>query len=74
MNNQLQTIFFIFIVVWSLFWKAYALWRAGRNNQRWWFIAIYLLSTLGIIEIIYLVFFQKGKSKFRLRKRKSKED
>jgi hypothetical protein len=72
MNSQLQTAFFVAIVVWSLFWKAYALWRAGRNNQKWWFIGIYLLSTLGIIEIIYLVFFQKGKSKIKLPKRSSK--
>jgi len=30
------------------------LWRAARNNHKWWFLAILLLNTLGILEMIYV--------------------
>jgi len=42
------------LAVWSLFWKGTALWHASRRNQGWWFIAMLLLNTAGILEIVYL--------------------
>lgn len=53
--------FFYIIVVWSLIWKGIALWHAARNEQRAWFIALLLINTIGILEIIYLLFFRKRK-------------
>ena len=47
------------IILWSLVWKGFALWRAGRDNQPIWFIALLLINTAGILEIIYLLFFSK---------------
>ncbi len=38
-----------------------ALWKAARNGQPAWFIAILVINTLALLEIIYLVFFQKKK-------------
>ena len=35
--------------------KGFALWRAGRNNDKGWFIALMIVNTLGILEVIYLV-------------------
>jgi len=58
LNNQLLL---LLIVAWSMFWKGWALWRAARNNQRYWFIAILLINTLGVLEIIYLNWFSKKK-------------
>lgn len=49
------------ILVWSMFWKAMALWRATKANQRYWFIGMLLINTLGILEIIYLIRFAKNK-------------
>lgn len=49
----------IFLSLWSLFWKGLALWRASRENQRNWFIALLVLNTLGLGEIIYLTWFAK---------------
>ncbi len=46
---------------WSLLWKGLALWNAAKNNQRNWFIAILILNTVGIIEILYLFVFAKKK-------------
>lgn len=47
-------IFFLFITVWSIAWKGFALWKAGRNNSPIWFIILLLVNTLGLLEIIYL--------------------
>src|SRR3989344_1475810 len=51
---------FVMLAVWSLIWKGLALWRAGRNNQMYWFIALLIINTAGILEIIYIAFFQKN--------------
>ncbi|MDP3917526.1 MAG: DUF5652 family protein [Nanoarchaeota archaeon] len=47
-------------IFWELFWKGIALWKTGRHNQMGWFIAILLVNSLGILPIIYLLFFQKS--------------
>ena len=49
------------VIIWELVFKALALWRAARNNQLSWFIVLSILNTLGILEIIYILFFQKKK-------------
>ena len=46
-------------IIWSLAWKGVALWRSARRNDVWWFIAIMIVNTLGILEIIYIVFFSE---------------
>ena len=48
------TLLFVFLSIWSVVWKAIALWRAGRNNHMGWFIVMFLINTLGILEIIYI--------------------
>jgi hypothetical protein len=49
----------VLLVIWTLFWKGWALWRAARNEQKIWFAALLILNLLGILEITYLLFFQK---------------
>ncbi len=39
--------------------KGYALWYAAKRGEKWWFIAILVVNTAGILEIVYLVFFVK---------------
>lgn len=57
-------IFFLIIVLWQLFWKGLALWKAARNNHKKWFVALLVIQTLGLMEIIYVYFFSsKEKSK-----------
>lgn len=50
-------------VVWALFWKGIALYKAARNEQKGWFVTLLLLNTLGILEIIYLLFFSTRNAK-----------
>ena len=45
--------------LWTLVWKGLALWHAARNGQPWWFVALLLINTLGILEIVYLFGFVK---------------
>lgn len=52
------------IITWSLVWKALALWHSARNNQLVWYIALLVINTVGILEIIYLLFFRKKKPKY----------
>lgn len=47
------------LIIWSLAWKGVALWKAAELRQKWWFVVILLLNTLGLLEIIYLFFVAK---------------
>ena len=44
--------------------KGFALWHAAKHNQRWWFIALLIINTLGILEIVYLVWFRPSSPYF----------
>lgn len=51
----LQNQWLLFLVaLWTLPWKGWALWRAARLGQKKWFIVILVVSTLGVLEILYL--------------------
>ncbi|MSR73366.1 hypothetical protein EXS61_02065 [Candidatus Parcubacteria bacterium] len=47
------------LMAWSLIWKGFALWKAGRLSHKKWFVFILVLNTLGILDIIYLYFVAK---------------
>lgn len=56
------TVFTIFIIaVWSAVWKALALWKSARKNDLVWFIVFIIVNTLGILEILYIYVFSKGR-------------
>ena len=50
-----------FASLWELCWKGFGLWRASRNKEINWFIAILILNTIGILPIVYLTWFDKKK-------------
>jgi len=47
----------VLLIIWSLAWKAVALWKAARKNQVWWFVALMLINTMGLLEILYIYVF-----------------
>lgn len=55
--------FIILGILWSVVWKGLGLWHAGRRGQYWWFGILLVVNTLGILEIIYLIFVAKIKWK-----------
>ena len=58
---QNQWIMWIILVaiLWTIPWKGIALWKAVKNNHKWWFIALLVINTLGILEILYIFIFSK---------------
>lgn len=50
----LDTRVILLILAWVLPWKGIALWRAARNNSIPWFIALLIVNTMGILEILYI--------------------
>jgi hypothetical protein len=51
----------LILVFWEIFWKGIALWKAARNSQKYWFVALLILNTAGILPILYIFIFQEGK-------------
>jgi len=51
------------LLLWTLPWKGVALWRASRNGQKKWFIALLVINTLAILDIVYIFFFSKKEEK-----------
>ena len=49
----------IILLAWSLAWKGWALWRAAKRDELGWFVAMLLINTVGILEIIYLFYVTK---------------
>jgi methionyl-tRNA synthetase len=47
------------LVIWELAWKGVALWKSAKNNQTWWFVFIMIINSIGVLPIIYLLFFKK---------------
>lgn len=54
---------FLLLVIWTMVWKGIALWKAGRQNDKTWFIVLFLVSTVGILDIIYYYHISKRKKK-----------
>lgn len=50
------------LVIWELVWKAFALWRAARLNDKLWFALLVIFNTAGILPIVYLFIISKKKS------------
>lgn len=54
---------FLLLLIWSLAWKGVALWKAARRGEKVWYVAILIVNTVGILEILYIyVFSKKSKS------------
>lgn len=47
------------IVIWSIAWKGVALWHSARRSEKGWFVALLVINTVGILDIVYLVFVAK---------------
>ena len=42
------------LIAWSVIWKGIALWKSARLGHKGWFVALMIVNTLGILEIIYI--------------------
>jgi hypothetical protein len=46
---------FALLILLELVLKGFALWRAARNGQKWWFVAFLLINSVGILPGLYLL-------------------
>ena len=54
-----QYIIFLIAMIWVMVWKILALWRAARKNDKFWFIVIFVINTLGLLEIAYYFYLSR---------------
>ncbi len=60
MNEQILWPWIYLALLWSLPWKGAALWKAAQNKHKVWFIVLFLVNTLAILEILYIFIFSKN--------------
>ena len=62
-SPEVLAIVFVILAVWTAIWKGMALWNSAGRKELWWFVALMIINTLGILEILYLfVFSKKGEA------------
>lgn len=49
--------------LWTLPWKGISLWKSAKRGDLKWFIALLIINTLGILEILYIYVFSERKHK-----------
>jgi len=51
------------VSLWSIPWKAFALWKSARNGSKVWFVVLLIFNTVAILEILYIFVFSKRNEK-----------
>lgn len=59
-QGPLIAVLFMLLIIWSFIWKGLALWQSARNGHKGWFVALLLINTVGILEILYIYVFGKA--------------
>jgi hypothetical protein len=58
-----QNLWIVFLLMlWTIPWKGWALWKAARLSDKWWFIALLVTQTLAVLDILYIFIFSKRKT------------
>jgi hypothetical protein len=58
-DNPWIIILIVILAFWDTVWTLIALWKSARGNQLIWFVCLGIFNTIGILPIIYLLFFRK---------------
>lgn len=58
-NPTAANLIAIAFYLWLAIWKCLALWKAAQLKQKGWFVGLFVINSLGILEIAYLFFFSK---------------
>ena len=51
----------VVLILWVLPWKGYALWVAARINSKVWFVSLFIVNTMGLLDILYIYVFSNKK-------------
>lgn len=49
-----QAVLLALLLLWDLVWKGFALWKAAKNDDQVWFVCLMVISSIGILPILYL--------------------
>lgn len=49
----------VIVSIWDGVWKVIGMWKSARHGQLAWFICLAIFNTMGILPILYILFFQK---------------
>jgi len=52
----------ILLAIWDGVWKLIAMWKSARHGQMAWYICLAIFNTVGILPILYILFFQKSET------------
>ncbi len=66
---QLDKNTFLLLTMWELVWKGLALWRAARREEKYWYVAILVINSVGLLPIGYLLFTRKTENKLRTKRK-----
>ncbi|HCR11632.1 MAG TPA: hypothetical protein DIU47_04520 [Candidatus Pacebacteria bacterium] len=50
---------FLPLILLDLILRGVALWRAAKAGQQWWFIALLVVNSAGILPLIYLLLYRE---------------
>jgi len=54
LTNLFHNPLFLLLLAWSFLWKGLALWRSAKRGDIWWFLAMMIINTFGLLELVYL--------------------
>lgn len=60
-NLTMFNVAFWILIVWSMIWKGISMWKAARNQDKVWYIVLFILNTAGILDIIYIFVISRNK-------------
>ena len=49
------------ILIWTIIWKAFALWKSARKGSKVWFVVLLVVNTISLLEILYIYVFSEIK-------------
>lgn len=47
------------LLLWTIFWKGWALWIAANKKHLPWFLILLIVNTMGLLEIAYIFYLKK---------------
>ncbi|MDP3953526.1 MAG: DUF5652 family protein [bacterium] len=63
--SQDELMLLILVQLWDLIWKGFALWKAARKKDIFWFVLLILINSAGLLPVFYLFYISEkpGKGK-----------
>jgi len=59
---QLAWPMLVLFVAWDLYWRGRALWLAAQKKELYWFIALLVVNSVGILPLLYIFVFSKRRA------------